>query len=288
MARLWRQATPRQLSPHSDTIRSMSSATDVPAISSVTLRFFRRIVRGYFQRHFRAVLIQHAEHLRGRKGPFIVYANHASWWDPMVCVLLGDLLLPGLRHYAPMDAVPLARYPILRKVGVFPLKLQSARGAVEFLRTAEAVLRSGGVLWLTPQGRFADVRDRPLGFKPGLAALALRMPDVPVLPLAIEYTFWNERLPETLLHVCEPVPLSAQGGTAAATQRLEEALEEAMQRLQTAAMTRDPLHFDVLLDGSRGTGGFYAMGKRIRAWFGGQRFEEDHSARDRREREARG
>ena len=60
----------------------------VPPISDVTLRFFTRIVRSYFRRHFRAVLIQNAKTLQEVKGPLIVYANHASWWDPMVSVNL--------------------------------------------------------------------------------------------------------------------------------------------------------------------------------------------------------
>ena len=42
----------------------MPLAGDVPAISGFTLRFFRRLVRRYFRKHFRAVLAQQAEQLR--------------------------------------------------------------------------------------------------------------------------------------------------------------------------------------------------------------------------------
>ena len=239
----------------------------------MTLRFFTRIVRSYFRRHFRAVLIQNAERLRDATGPLIVYANHGSWWDPMVSILLAQTLLPGRKHYAPMDAVPLARYPILRKLGIFPVELATARSAVQFLRTSEAVLKSGGVLWVTPQGRFADVRERPLAFKAGLAALVARVPEAIVLPLAIEYTFWNERLPETLLRFDAPL-------SDATTAELERALEAAMDSLREASVARDPLAFEVLLEGGRGTGGFYALGRRVRALFRGKGFQEDHSARD--------
>src|SRR5579875_1700010 len=186
----------------------------VPPISDLTLRFFRRIVHRYFRRHFRSVLAQGAERLTGQRGPLIVYGNHSSWWDPMLIVLLGELLLPDRRHYAPIDAQALEKYPILRKLGIFPVEVASPRGAAQFLRTAEAVLRDNGVLWLTPQGRFADPRDFPLAFKPGLAALALRLPDVPLLPLAVEYLFWDERLPETLLHFGEPLPITHESTTA--------------------------------------------------------------------------
>lgn len=253
---------------------------EVPAISTVTLRFFTRIVRSYFRKHFRAVLIQNAEQLKQATGPLIIYANHGSWWDPMISVLLAQTLLPSRKHYAPMDAAPLARYPILRKLGIFPIEPATARGAVQFLRTCEAILKAGGVLWITPQGRFADTRERPLSFKPGLAALALRVPQAKVLPLAIEYAFWNERLPETLLRFAPAVPIDANSSTETTTHHLESALEAALNSLREAAIARDPSAFEVLLEGSRGTGGFYALGRRIRALLGGKGFQEDHSARD--------
>ncbi|MDQ2924310.1 MAG: lysophospholipid acyltransferase family protein [Acidobacteriota bacterium] len=266
---------------------SNPNANALPAISAATLRFFTRIVRSYFRRHFRAVLVQHAERFRDATGPLIVYANHASWWDPMVSVLLAQTLLPARKHYAPMDAVPLARYPILRKIGIFPVELATPRGAAQFLRISEAVLKSGGVLWVTPQGRFSDVRERPLAFKAGLAALVARVPEATVLPLAIEYTFWNERLPETLLHFAPAVIVDPGAPTEAVTRQLESALEAAMDTLREASMARDPLLFDVLLQGGRGTGGFYGLGRRVRALFGGKGFQEDHSARDAKSEAAR-
>jgi 1-acyl-sn-glycerol-3-phosphate acyltransferase len=255
---------------------------DVPAISGMALRLFRHIVRRYFQRHFRAVLAQHAERLRGLDGPLIVYTNHASWWDPMVAVLLAELLLPERKHYGPMDAVPLARYGILRRMGVFPVALDSVRGAAQFLRVSEAILRSGGVLWMTPQGRFADVRERPLSLKSGLATLALRVPQARLVPVAIEYTFWDERLPETLLRVGMPVRIDAALKKDAASELLAQALEHEMCELQDAALTRDPLRFQALIEGARGTGGMYALGKRLRAVLRGRSFSEGESARDRR------
>jgi len=264
-----------------------TNASALPVISDVTLRVFTYVVRSYFRKHFRAVLVQHTEHFSNATGPLIVYGNHSSWWDPMVSVLLAQTLLPGRKHYAPMDAVPLARYPILRKIGIFPVELSTARGAVQFLRVSQAVLQSGGVLWITPQGRFADVRERPLSFKAGLATLITRMPEARVLPLAVEYPFWNERLPETLLHFASPLRIDKKFTVEEITQQLESALESAMDKLREAALTRDPSSFDVLLEGSRGTGGVYALGRRLRALFRGKGIQEDHSLRDRKSKDAR-
>lgn len=225
------------------------------------------------------MLAQHAERLSDTHGPLIVYGNHSSWWDPMLIVLLGELLFPGRRHYAPIDADALKKYPILRRLGIFPVEANTPRGAAEFLRTAKAILESGGVLWLTPQGRFADPRERPLAFKAGLGALALRMPHVPLVPLAVEYTFWDERLPETLLHMGEPVQISSQVTTAEATQTLEDALATAMTCLQHSVVARDPAAFTPLFTGTRGTGGIYAPIRRVGALLRGRRLDPDHTSR---------
>jgi 1-acyl-sn-glycerol-3-phosphate acyltransferase len=252
---------------------------DVPPISAFTLRFFRRIVQSYFRRHFRSVMGQHLERLTQAAGPLIVYANHASWWDPMVSILLAQTLLRGRRHYAPMDAAALARYPILRKLGIFPIDMTTPRGAAQFLRTGQAILREGGVLWITPQGRFADPRTWPLAFKPGLAALALRVPEATIFPLAIEYTFWDERLPETLLHVAPPVAVDATATTERMTRELESALAAAMLDLQTSSIARDPLAFTNVLQGRRGAGGFYALGRRLRSALTRKPLHQDHTPR---------
>jgi 1-acyl-sn-glycerol-3-phosphate acyltransferase len=251
---------------------------EVPRVSAMTLRFFGRIVRSYFRRHFRAVMVQHAERLAQASGPLIVYANHSSWWDPMVSTLLAQTLLPGCKHYAPMDAEALKKYPILRKIGIFPVEMSSARGGAQFLRTSRAILQSGGVVWITPQGRFADPRE-PLKFKPGLGALAVRETEVTLLPLAIEYTFWDERLPETLLRFGEPVRVAAGTDAETATVQLEAALAVAMEDLQRAALARDASAFTVLLSGKRGTGGIYALGRRLRSWVTRKPLVIDHTER---------
>lgn len=251
----------------------------LPSISPLILRFFRMIVRRYFRRHFRSVLALHPERLRGYEGPLVVYGNHSSWWDPMLIVLLGELLLPGRKHYAPIDARALRMYPILRRLGIFPVEVDTPRGAAQFLRTAEAVLRSGGVLWLTPQGRFADPRETPLAFKAGLGALALRLPEVPLLPLAVEYLFWDERLPETLLSFGEFVDLSPRGDTGAVTATLEAALAASMVALKEAAMRRDPSRFTPVFSGARGTGGIYGIIRRLTSLAQGKRPQLDHTFR---------
>ena len=250
----------------------------VPAISKPLLAFFRHIVRGQFRRRFHVVRLAGADRVRELDGPLIVFANHIGWWDPMIAFLVASKLLPERRHYAPMDAASLARYRILSWLGVFPIEMNTARGAVQFLRTGAAILRAGGVLWITPQGRFADARERPLEFKAGLTALAARVPGCRLLPMAIEYTFWEEKTPEALLLLCEPVRADAF-----APERLEaelvSRLERGMDELRGLAMARRAEGFDrVLLAGRAGVGGFYAFGQQLRSWVAGRSYRSEHAS----------
>ena len=98
-----------------------------------------------------------------------------------------------------MDADALRRYRIFERLGVFGIEPGTMRGAREFLRTSRSILaRPRTALWITPQGRFADARERPPGIQPGVAHLARRLEQAVILPLALEYPFWEERHPEAL------------------------------------------------------------------------------------------
>ena len=253
-------------------------AERIPKISQPLLRWFRWIVRRNFEQGFHAVRLQGMNRLPGFDGPVLIYANHSSWWVPMVAFLLSGELMNTRRHYAPMDATALVRYKILGWMGVFPVEISSARGAVQFLRTGEAILRDGGVLWVTPQGRFADVRERPVEFKPGIAALAARIPGCAVLPLAIEYVFWDERTPEALLQLGEPVIVGKGERPDALESRLKAALEVTMSEMQERAMSRDAGRFErVLVRGRVGVGGMYGLGKRVKALVMRTPYQPEHS-----------
>jgi 1-acyl-sn-glycerol-3-phosphate acyltransferase len=220
---------------------------DVPQISAPALWFFRWIVRGYLRTHFTAVRISHDSNLANlRDKQLIIYGNHASWWDPMICVRAAQVLMPDRKHYAPMDEESLRNHPILSHIGIFGVKKDSRRGAAQFLRIGQSVVEAGDVLWVTPQGRFADARERPLAFKSGLAMLATKIQGgCTVLPLAMEYVFWDERKPEVLMHFGEPVQVSGSD-VQGSTQQLEARLLESMEHLKKLAIARNPSAFRVL------------------------------------------
>jgi 1-acyl-sn-glycerol-3-phosphate acyltransferase len=227
----------------------------LPKRSPALVRGFAVIARRRLRGSFRAVRMLHSERLvHAGAGPLIVYLNHPSWWDPLLCLTLARTLLPHRTHYAPISAESLLRYPFFGKLGMFPVDQESARGAAQFLRSSGSALAGGGVLWITAQGRFSDVRLRPATLKPGLGALLNRYADsrpITVVPLALEYTFWNGVKPEALAAAGSPITVHATGTPHSArkwTQVLEEQLQTVQEELAVAAMHRDPAPFQTLLD----------------------------------------
>ena len=178
-----------------------------PHVSRGVMKVFAAYSRGYLRRRFHAVrVLKSALPPRDCPHPLVVYLNHAAWWDPLVCLLLAREFFPRRTSFAPIDAAMLERYRIFKQLGFFGVEQGTTRGALTFLRTAQATLASSAnALWLTPQGRFVDVRERPLRLQDGLGALATRTPNAAFIPLAIEYAFWTEPRPEILVAFGEPI-----------------------------------------------------------------------------------
>ena len=259
-------------------------SADLPQSSPRLMRWFSRYLRRYFRRHFDAVRIAKSGRPSIVDGPLVVYSNHPSWWDPILFSFVSSELMPERRPYGPMDADALEKYPLFRKLGVFGIHRDSHRGAAAFLRASEAILeRDDSVLWLTAQGTFCDPRARPVTLQPGLSHLICRNQDVTVIPLAIEYPFWNERLPEILLRFGGPIDFSPvqREDRAAVQDRLATALENTLDTLALDAQTRDPERFDTVLLGATGVGGVYDRWRRWRAARQGRDLELSHEERRR-------
>lgn len=163
---------------------------------------FGRYCRRYLSKHFHSLSV-HASGLTGTEfepsTPIIVYGNHAGWWDPIVAMLLNQRYFSSRTLYAPIDAKALESYKIFQKLGFFGVQLDSFEGARAFLEASRQIFsRTNSSLWITPEGKFADPRDHSQPLMPGLAHLSRDRLSPWVIPLAIEYTFWEERQPEAL------------------------------------------------------------------------------------------
>ncbi|WP_232629810.1 lysophospholipid acyltransferase family protein [Methylobacterium sp. Leaf118] len=219
----------------------------------------------------------------GEQATLVVYCNHPAWWDAAILILLGRRLFPDRECFAPFDAAMLEKYGIFRRMGAFPVDLESRRGAVQFLSASRAVLSvPGRTLWVTAQGRFADVRARPLGLRPGIAHLPEIAPEALFVPLALDYAFWEERGAEACCAFGTPIPAAELRALPRPERlaRLEAALTGTLDRLAADVIARDPARFETLVSGRRGVGGIYDGWRRLGAALTGRRFEAGHRRDD--------
>ena len=254
----------------------------LPHISPLLLRWFIWYSRRYLRRHFHSLRISCAGLPPDVRGlPLVVYSNHASWWDALVCLVLKDEFFPERNAFTPIDAAMLERYGFFRKLGFFGVEQRSRRGAIQFLRTAENILREpDSLLAITPQSRFADARERPVHFEAGLGHLAGRAERAVFVPMAMELVFWEERLPEILVRFGEPVEIRAQPaevfGAKYWTAIFEKKLEAVQDALAAEAQRRDPGHFEIMQSGGAGQGGVYDLWRGLKAKLRGEKFNPEH------------
>lgn len=268
-----------------------SSRTHLPKYGPRWVALFRRYLSGYLRKNFHTLSVAGDFKLDLEPGePLVVYLNHASWWDPLVVLKVSEWLVPDRAAYAPFDKAALERYPFFQNFGFFGVEQETRRGAADFLRSAGAIMASPtGSLWMTPEGRFTDPRDHDAEFKPGLAHLAERMsrqrdnnapaPRGRLLPLAIEYPFWEERRPEALVRLGESIPLADYPNYSKEAWQalLEQRLHETQQQLAELSIARTDDAFTVMLGGDAGVGGGYELFRRFKAAITGSEYRANHS-----------
>lgn len=245
------------------------------------VRGFRRYAVRYVRRHFHALRLSNTSHpLPSTDEPLLIVLNHPAWWDPLVGVVLSNRLADR-DQFAAIDAVAVRRYAFFRKLGFVGVDTASLRGAADFLRVGRAILSAPGrVFWVTAQGRFTDVRERPLNLRSGVGHLAARMTGGSVVPLALEYAFWTERTPEALARFGEPLRVAAHPGLTGRTwtRLIEAALTGTLDALNAETMSRNPAKFTAVVSGKAGVGGVYDLWRRAKAWARGERFDPSHEA----------
>lgn len=261
---------------------TMPAANPVPPVSPALMKMFAAYSRGYVGKHFHSLrILKNALPPCGCPHPLVIYLNHAAWWDPLICLLLSREFFPDRSSFAPIDSSMLARYRFFQRLGFFGIEPRSARGARTFLRTARTVLSSSSnALWLTPQGRFTDPRDRPLRLEHGLGALAAREPEAVFVPLAVEYAFWTEPRPEILTAFGPPVSAREFRTTDAWTGVFSRALEAAQDGLAEHSRRREPDDWITLSRGRTGVGAVYDTWRRLRSRMRGAKFVPEHSPPD--------
>lgn len=258
-------------------------------------------MKGYLRKHFHSVAINLHDLDTSEICDFdsmVVYANHSSWWDAISAMFFAWQVFPNHRQYAPIDAEALEKYQMFANMGFYGVQQSSLRGAADFLRKSTAILdHAGSAIWITPEGRFVDVRDTEAPLSSGLSHLASRLAvrasqaaepprKVWFIPGAVEYTFWEERKPELLCQFGTPVCVTdtellngkfAPSDKAAWNQLLTARLRTAQKQLATAAIERDSSYFRVVVGGKSGTFFLYDWYRRSKSLLRGKSIDIDHS-----------
>ena len=246
---------------------------------------FLRFLETYLKRHFHAIAVERSslqslDAIRDTPQiPLIVYCNHPSWWDPLLAHFINHRLLKPRQLYAPIDASALEQYKVFEKLGFFGVDLESTRGATSFLRTTKELFgRQNCALWLTPEGRFTDVRDDSAELMPGLSHLCAKQESAFVLPMALEYVFWEERLPECLFRFGELVNVAdyPQRDKTQWADDVTRRLRENQAALSKLVVARSADPFDNLLIGKQGASGLYDWSRRMKSWMTGKKFQASH------------
>jgi 1-acyl-sn-glycerol-3-phosphate acyltransferase len=257
-----------------------ASRAALPHVSSGLLKVFSAYTRGYARRNFHSCrILTTGLPPRDLARSLVIFLNHASWWDPLVCLLLSREFVADRTSFAPIDGSMLQRYGFFKHLGFFGVEQQTAAGARRFLRTMRAILASSrNAVWITPQGRFMDVRERPLRLQSGLGALATQSQNTIFVPLAIEYTFWDEPRPEILVSFGEPIILGREtpGSAQEWTKRFNDALEETQDELAERSCRRNSSEWIVLNRGKSGVNPIYNSWRWLWARISRQEFVREH------------
>ena len=257
---------------------------ELPPFSRSLHHWFMVYVRWYLRRHFHALRVARGDGAGSQPPaladrPVVIYTNHPGWWDPLIFLTVAQTLYPERMNYGPIDAGALGKYKFLERIGFVGIEAGTRQGAARFLRTARAAgRRSDVIFWITAQGAFTDPRRRPLEIRPGVGHAVAGLSRGLIVPLAVEYPFWNERLPEALVAFGEPLEVDAapDRDAHAWTALLASRLEATQDRLAAAALSRDPSSFHTLLAGRVGVGGIYDCVRRAGAWWRGETFDASH------------
>lgn len=126
------------------------------------------------------------------EGPAIVAANHKNFLDPF---FVGLATPRPVRYMAKVELIDGPMGGLLVRLGAFPVRRGEADA--EALETARALLRSGGVVVMFPEGTRVEEPDALGSPRHGAGRLALET-GAPIIPAAITGTshLWRGALPK--------------------------------------------------------------------------------------------
>lgn len=188
--------------------------------------------------------------------PLVIVANHASWWDALMPILIS---LDHFDHdaYGVMEERQLRRFGFFRKLGMFSIDRENPRSGLASLAYGADLLRdTGRVLWYFPQGEVVPNDVRPIEIYRGIGRLLRMIGRSTLLPVAFRYELLDNERPDAWIRIGSPTELDlrdASGGTTAPDleELVREGLTETADRLRADVLERRTEEYATILRGGR-------------------------------------
>lgn len=196
--------------------------------------------RNLLKRHFHSLNVSGLDFLHDGKPPFLIYANHSSWWDGLVAFEISRRI--RLDSFIMMEEKQLKKLFLFRRLGAFSVVRENPRQAAKSLNYAANLLKEnpGRTLWIFPQGEILPNDRRPLKFYNGISRIIEKTGRVSAVPFAIRYEFRGEFKPEIFVRIGAPQTISVDRNfdAKALTEEFEQRLTETLDALKADVLAK--------------------------------------------------
>lgn len=166
--------------------------------------------------------------------PLLIVANHPGWLDIELSLFIVEAML-GHNYYMMSNTLLMDEKPSMRKFGVFSVDDSDVFAVGRTLKYAATLLQNQAdrCLVMFPQGEFTRSTVRPIHAHFGAAQIARLIKHVTILPVAIHYDIFFDRLPHAYIRFGDP--FSFRGNvppTRVLTETIRQSIEDELDALQ--------------------------------------------------------
>ena len=185
--------------------------------------------------------------------PLIIVANHSSWWDAVMPILIS---LYRLDHdaYGVMEERQLEQYGFFRKLGMFSVDRENPRSAYRSIEYGANLLRqTGRVLWLFPQGLILPNDKRPIHSYSGTAHLIRKTGACSIVPVAFRYELLHDERPTAFgrIGIPEYIPDTGKLDTEILNNEITERLTRTVDLLREDVLEERLESYEMIVRGRK-------------------------------------
>ncbi|MED4127985.1 MULTISPECIES: lysophospholipid acyltransferase family protein [Shouchella] len=213
----------------------------------VALDLFRFYVRVFLAKRSFANIYVRVDKKISANQPSLIIANHSSWWDGMIALLLTKNYIKQ-PLYMMMSEKGLQTYSFFRYFGAFSINPTKPKEMMASLHYAKEQLQNRHAVWLFPQGEEQALEKRPLDFSNGIGWLCEHAPSqASILPVTISYVFADKRKPNVFIHIGSTHPVtSLHGSKHEKTVQVEKLLTTQLDKQRETIIQNDYSRYTVL------------------------------------------